>query len=91
MAESYRPSERAFDLNVIGTMKVLGRKPIKTFLPKIQPIHLEIAEKIQRITQFRFFNVEFIGETVIDVNSYPNPFCHPESVQWFIEGISTEL
>lgn len=55
------------------------------------PVRAGIVEEIRSATNLKFFNVEFVNDYVIDVNTHPNPFCHPEAISWFVDGILREL
>lgn len=62
------------------------RQP-KKMLPDTDKKQLDIVRRIQEATSLYFFGVEFVNGQVVDVNPYPNPFCHHEAVSWFAEGI----
>ncbi|MFA6382121.1 MAG: hypothetical protein WCX08_02530 [Candidatus Buchananbacteria bacterium] len=66
------------------------RRP-KVMIDTTLASEMEVVDQIWRQSQLDFFCVEFVGDHVIDVNPYPNPFCHPEAVGWFVDGISQVL
>ena len=53
------------------------------------PVEVVLAEKIQRITGLDFFNFDLIGDTVIDVNAFPNFFPYPDAVAALVDYVST--
>lgn len=69
----------------------LNQRKAKMLLDDNEPKEIAVVEKIWRKTKLDFFCVEFVGDQVIDVNPYPNPFFHPKAVIWLVDGICAEL
>lgn len=65
----------------------LKDRPPRYLAETNNPDQVEIVRKIQSALEIDFFCVDFIGDTVIDVNLCPNAFCHEQAVSWFTNGI----
>jgi len=53
------------------------------------PSEIELMRKIRDITGLDFFNFDLIGDTVIDVNAFPNFFPYPDAVAALVDYVAT--
>lgn len=52
------------------------------------PQEVKLARKIGTITGLDFFNFDLIGDTVIDVNAFPNFFPYPDAVDAMVQYVT---
>jgi len=81
---------RCFSMVKPDTMNIKAGALIeKRLTDNTDPRHEEIVRKIQRVSGLDFFCVDFINGHVIDVNFCPNPFRHPQAVDWLVAGFTS--